>query len=93
MVNSSGDTEEMTSWFCEPAASTSATQPGSIDPGALRRAMKLGQKARAQFGARSFRDVEKDLRKLWEQRGEAAEWEWVRAAVRAGFEPESIDDD
>jgi hypothetical protein len=89
MVNSSGDTAEMTTWF--PASTTS--QPGSIDPGALRRAMKFGQKVRPQFGAKSFRDAEPELRKLWSRRGETTEWEWVRAAVRAGFEPESMDDE
>lgn len=88
MANSSGDTAEMAAWF---PASTS-TQPGSIDPGALRRAMKFGQKVRPQFGAKSFRDAEADLRRLWKQRGETTEWEWVRAAVRAGFEPESVED-
>ena len=87
MANRSGDTTEMTTSI------STATQPGSIDPGALRRAMKFGQKIRFQFGERLFRDVENELRALWEQRGETVEWEWVRAAVRAGFEPESIHDD
>lgn len=89
MVNSSGDTAEMTTCLSAPRA----TQPGSIDPGALRRAMKFGQKARAQLGAKSFRDAESELRRLWEERGETTEWEWVRAAVRAGFEPESMDEE
>jgi hypothetical protein len=89
MVNSSSDTAEMTSWLFCPTTS----QPGSIDPGALRRAMKFGQKVRPQFGAKSFRDAEAELRRLWEERGETTEWEWVRAAVRAGFEPESMDEE
>jgi hypothetical protein len=55
--------------------------------------MQFGQKARFQFGSRLFRDVEDELRTLWQRRGETTEWEWVRAAVRAGFEPESIDDE
>jgi hypothetical protein len=55
--------------------------------------MKFGQKIRPQFGNRLFRDVESELRTAWERRGETTEWEWVRAAVRAGFEPESIDDE
>lgn len=88
MVNSSGDTAEMTSWLSAPVT----TQPGSIDPGALRRAMKFGQKVRARLGAKSFRDAEPELRRLWAGRGETTDWEWVRAAVRAGFEPESIED-
>jgi hypothetical protein len=88
MLNGSNDTAEIA-----VGSSRSTIQPGSIDPGALRRAMKFGQKARFQFGAQSFRDAERELRKMWEQRGEAADWEWVRAAVRAGFEPESIDDE
>ncbi len=69
------------------------TQPGSIDPAVLRRALKYGQKAQTQFGGRRFRDVETDLRAAWTLRGESTEWEWVRAAVRAGYEQEPQDDE
>jgi hypothetical protein len=69
-----------------------ATQPPSIDPAVLRRAMKYGRKARSQFSGRFFRDVETDLQAGWLLRGEVTEWEWVRAAVRAGFEQELNDD-
>lgn len=90
MANGSNDTSEVVMTSVPPARSP---QPGSIDPGALRRAMKFGQKARLQITNKSFLDAESELRALWAQRGEAADWEWVRAAVRAGFEPESIDDE
>lgn len=69
------------------------TQPGSIDPAVLRRAMKYGQKSRAKYGNRSFRDAESDLRTEWELRGESTEWDWVRAAVRVGYEQEGGDED
>jgi hypothetical protein len=90
MVNRSGDTAEMVS-LSEPG--TTATQPGSIDPSALRRAMIFGQKSRPHLPGQSFHDAEDELRRLWARRGETVEWEWVRAAVRAGFEPESFTDD
>ena len=67
------------------------TQPGSVDPAALRRAMKYGQKARLQYGARTFFDVEAELQAEWQLRGEATEWDWVRAAVRVGYEQEASD--
>jgi hypothetical protein len=69
------------------------TQPPSVDPAVLRRALKYGQKARTHFFAQSFRDAEADLRAGWEKKGEATEWDWVRAAVRAGFEQDSPDDE
>jgi hypothetical protein len=69
------------------------TQPPSVDPAVLRRAMKYGQKARSQFAALSFRDAEAELRAGWERKGETTEWEWVRAAVRAGFEQDSTEDE
>lgn len=65
------------------------TQPGSIDPAVLRRAMKFGQKARAKFRARPFRDAEADLRATWELRGESTDWNWVCAAVRVGYEQDA----
>jgi hypothetical protein len=76
--------------FCTPGPTT---QPPSVDPAVLRRALKYGQKARAQFAALSFRDAEVDLRAGWEKKGETTEWEWVRAAVRAGFEQDSPEDE
>jgi hypothetical protein len=69
------------------------TQPPSVDPAVLRRALKYGLKARALFPARSFREAEADLRAGWEKKGEVTEWDWVRAAVRAGFEQDSPDDE
>ena len=71
------------------------TQPGSIDPAVLRRAMKYGQNARAKARSRAvpFRDAEADLRAGWELRGESTEWDWVRAAVRVGYEQDAPDDD
>lgn len=71
---------------------TAPTQPPSVDPAILRRAMKYGQKARELFPGIPFRDAEADLRAAWEKKGEATEWEWVRAAVRAGYEQEPQDD-
>jgi hypothetical protein len=68
-------------------------QPGSIDPAVLRRAMKFGQKSRAKCRDRSFRDAEADLRAGWELRGEATEWDWVRAAVRVGYEQDAPEED
>jgi hypothetical protein len=68
-------------------------QPGSIDPAVLRRAMKYGQKMREKRPARSFRDAEADLRTGWGLRGESTEWEWVRAAVRVGYEQDAPEDD
>ena len=41
---------------------------------------------------RHYRRVEAELRTGWEHKGEATEWDWVRAAVRAGFEEEPTDD-
>jgi hypothetical protein len=68
------------------------TQPGSIDPAVLRRALKYGQKSRSRFRGRPFRDAEPHLRFGWTQRGESTEWEWVRAAVRVGYEQDPEDD-
>jgi hypothetical protein len=67
-------------------------QPGSIDPAVLRRAMKFGQKAQTRFRDQPFRTVETELRVGWQLRGESTEWEWVRAAVRAGYEQEPQDE-
>jgi hypothetical protein len=67
-------------------------QPGSIDPAVLRRAMKYGQKAQTRFRNQPFREVETELRAGWQLRGESMEWDWVRAAVRAGYEQEPQDD-
>ena len=72
---------------------TQPTQPGSIDPAALRRAMKYGQKMRERYRDRSFRDAEADLRAGWELRGETAEWNWVQAAVRVGYEQDAPEGD
>ena len=69
------------------------TQPGSIDPAVLRRAMQYGQKSRTKFHGKPFRDAEADLRAGWEQRGESTEWDWVRAAVRVGYEQDAPEDD
>jgi hypothetical protein len=68
------------------------TQPPSVDPAVLRRALKYGQKAREFMQALPFRDAEAELRVGWEKKGEVIEWEWVRAAVRAGYELEPQDD-
>lgn len=64
------------------------TQPPSVDPAVLRRAMRYGERARAQFRGTSFHDAEPELRAGWFRKGEAIEWDWVRAAVRVGFEQE-----
>lgn len=69
------------------------TQPGSIDPAVLRRAMNYGQKSRARHPDRPFRDAEADLRAGWELRGESTEWDWVRAAVRVGYEQDAPEED
>ena len=69
------------------------TQPPSVDPAVLRRALKYGLKARDQFPKLSFREAEAELRAGWEKKGEVTEWDWVRAAVRAGFEQDSPDDE
>jgi hypothetical protein len=68
-------------------------QPGSIDPAVLRRAMKYGQRSRAKFRDLPFRDIETDLRVGWELRGESTEWDWVRAAVRVGYEQDAPEED
>jgi hypothetical protein len=73
----------------EPCA---PTQPPSVDPATLRRALKYGQKARAHYPTLSFREVEPELKAGWENKAEATEWEWVRAAVRAGFEQDEPSD-
>ena len=70
-----------------------ATQPPSVDPAVLRRAMKYGQKARALFPTQFFWDVEPELRYGWMKKGEVTEWDWVRAAVRAGFDLDSPNED
>jgi hypothetical protein len=69
------------------------TQPGSIDPAALRRAMKYGQKMRERYRNRSFREAEADLRAGWGLRGETTEWDWVQAAVRVGYEQDAPEED
>jgi hypothetical protein len=69
------------------------TQPGSIDPAVLRRAMKYGQKSRERYRDRPFRDAEADIRAGWELRGETTEWDWVRAAVRVGYEQDAPEGD
>jgi len=79
-------TEVVFGQLCPP------TQPPSVDPAVLRRAMNYGLEARARYPALSFRDVEARLRSGWEKKGEAIEWDWVRAAVRAGYEQDSPDD-
>ncbi|HEY1187535.1 MAG TPA: hypothetical protein VGE74_07740 [Gemmata sp.] len=66
-----------------------STQPPSVDPAALRRAMRYGERARERFRGASFREAEAELRAGWFQRGETTEWEWVRAAVRVGFEQDA----
>jgi hypothetical protein len=71
---------------------TAPTQPGSIDPAVLRRAMKYGQKMRERYRDRPFRDAEADLRAGWELRGETTDWDWVQAAVRVGYEQDATDE-
>ncbi len=66
--------------------SIAETQPPSVDPATLRRAMKYGQKNSARFGNRPFWDCETELRSRWEARGELTEWDWVRGAVQVGYE-------
>jgi hypothetical protein len=68
------------------------TQPPSVDPGVLRRAMRYGERARAQFPGVAFHDAEAALRAGWFERGETTEWDWVRAAVRVGFEQDTDDE-
>jgi hypothetical protein len=69
-----------------------STQPPSIDPAILRRAMCFGQKAGEQLRGRPFEEVEQNLQTVWSRKGETAEWDWVRAAVRLGFEQSAQDD-
>jgi hypothetical protein len=69
-----------------------STQPPSIDPATLRRAMLYGQKAGLQFRNRSFDAAEHELQSGWFRKGETTEWEWVRAAVRLGFEQSAQDE-
>ncbi len=88
MTKSSDDTDEMTIDF-----SSEVTQPPSVDPAVLRRAMKYGQKARHFFPTQSFTDVEVSLKARWVQKGESTEWDWVRDAVRVGFDPDSLNED
>ncbi len=88
MSNVTDDTSEMALGWPAPT-----TQPPSIDPAALRRAMKFGQLARLRYHTRTFREVEDSLRREWFKKGESIEWEWVRAAVRAGFEADLPDDE
>jgi hypothetical protein len=88
MANVTDDTSEMTVDLSIPA-----TQPPSIDPAVLRRAMKFGQLTRVRSHTQAFREVEDALRREWFQKGEAIEWEWVRAAVRAGYEADLPDDE
>jgi hypothetical protein len=63
-----------------------STQPPSVDPATLRRAMRYGQRSGEQYRGQKFEDVEQELRLGWVLRGESIEWDWVRAAVRLGFE-------
>ena len=80
-------TEVVFGQLCPP------TQPPSVDPAVLRRALKYGLKARGQFPKRSFQEAEADLRAGWAKKGEVTEWDWVRAAIRAGFEQDSPDEE
>ena len=64
-------------------------QPPSVDPAALRRAMHYGECVRDRFHGQAFHDVEAELRAGWVRRGETTEWDWVRAAVRVGYELEA----
>lgn len=84
MTNTSDDTAEVVLHY-------PPTQPPSVDPAVLRRALKFGQKARLAHPHDHFRDIEHDLYALWRAKGEATEWDWVRAAVRAGFEQDDAD--
>jgi hypothetical protein len=82
------DTAEVV--FGQPAP---ITQPPSVDPAVLRRALQYGLKCRVHFPTLTFREVEPELRSGWERKGETTEWDWVRAAVRAGFDQEPSDDE
>ncbi|MBX9580565.1 MAG: hypothetical protein K2X87_09680 [Gemmataceae bacterium] len=53
---------------------------------AHRRAFRYGLVARERFPGRAFADVEPDLRRGWEDIGEAAPWARVYDSVRAGFD-------
>ena len=87
MATRSDDTTDLhVSLFDDTSA-----QPPSVDPAALRRAMRYGERARAQFPDATFDDAEAVLRAGWFGRGETTEWDWVRAAVRVGFEQEPDD--
>jgi hypothetical protein len=88
MSNVTDDTSEMSVDWSAPA-----NQPPSIDPAVLRRAMKFGQLARVRYHTRTFREVEDVLHREWIKKGELIEWEWVRAAVRAGYEADLPDDE
>ena len=88
MPDNIDDTAEMTIDFSSPP-----TQPPSVDPAVLRRALKFGQKARIFFPTQHFWDVESNLRAGWAKKGEVTEWDWVRAAVRAGFDQDSPNDE
>ena len=67
------------------------TQPSSVDPAALRRALRYGERARERLPNVSFNAVEAELRDGWFRRGETVDWSWVRAAVRVGFEQDAED--
>jgi len=69
-----------------------ATQPPSIDPATLRRAMNYGQKCATKFPGCTFAAREAELQAGWLLKGEAADWEWVRGAVRLGFEQAALDE-
>jgi hypothetical protein len=86
MTKSSDDTVEIDLSF-------PATQPPSVDPAVLRRAMKYGQKVRSLYPTQAFWDVEPELRAGWVKKGETTEWDWIRAAVLAGFNQDSPNDD
>lgn len=53
---------------------------------AHRRAFRYGLVAQERFPGRMFRDAEAELRRGWEDVGEAAPWARVYDSVRAGFE-------
>lgn len=85
MTKASDDTEVVLDRFED------MTQPPSIDPATLRRAMRYGQNAATKFRDQDFNTMESELRAGWILKGELAEWDWVRDAVRLGFEQSSPD--
>jgi hypothetical protein len=75
------------------ALSSAPPEHPTVKTAALRRALEFGRTSRLRLPDSSFRDAEPVLRATWEKKGEATGWDWVRAAVRAGFEDDLPDGD